>query len=130
MKTVLFVCVGNSARSQIAEGFFTYLAPPGWQALSAGTAPASEVSKDAVSVMKEKGIDIRDSKPKLLSEGMLRKADHIISMGCGVDLCPYELYEGVVDWAFDDPNGMVIQDLRGVRDEIEKRVTDLIRTLA
>ncbi|RMF89097.1 MAG: arsenate reductase ArsC [Methanobacteriota archaeon] len=126
MKTVLFVCVGNSARSQMAEGFFNAAAPEGWQAVSAGTHPASSVSRAAVEVMAEKGIDLSKARPKELTREMVEEADMVISMGCGVDLCPYNLYDGVVDWGLDDPTGAPVERVREIRDEIERKVRDLL----
>lgn len=129
MRTALFVCVGNSARSQMAEGFFNLLAPFGWRAKSAGTSPASSISREAVAVMKEKGIDISKNKPKTLTQDMLGKADHVISMGCGIDLCPYNLYKNIVDWGIEDPAGQPVDNFRKVRDEIEEKVRRLVEEI-
>jgi protein-tyrosine-phosphatase len=129
MKTVLFVCVGNSGRSQMAKGFFNSLAPPGWRAKSAGTQPAPSVSSNAVDVMKEKNIDISNFQPKALSKSMIEEAYRVISMGCGVDLCPYNPYEGVVDWGIDDPIGQPVEKVRIIRDDIETKVRGLIKEI-
>jgi protein-tyrosine-phosphatase len=130
MKTVLFVCVGNSGRSQMAEGFFNYFAPPGWRALSAGTLPASRVSQKAVEVMKDENIDISKNTPKSIQTDVIEGAERIISMGCGVDLCPYDLFEGVEDWGIEDPMEKSIEKVREIRDEIKNKVENLIEGLS
>jgi protein-tyrosine-phosphatase len=130
MKTVLFVCVGNSGRSQMAEGFFNYFAPSGWRALSAGTLPASKVSQKAVTVMKDENIDISKNTPKSIQPDLTNGAKHIISMGCGVDLCPYNLFEGVEDWGIEDPMGKPIEKIRKIRDEIKIKVKNLVDGLS
>jgi protein-tyrosine-phosphatase len=130
MKTVLFVCVGNSGRSQMAEGFFNYFAPPGWRALSAGTLPASRVSQKAVEVMKDENIDISKNTPKSIQTDVIEGAERIISMGCGVDLCPYNLFEGVEDWGIEDPMEKSIEKVREIRDEIKNKVENLIEGLS
>lgn len=127
VKKVLFVCVGNSCRSQMAEGFAKYF---GFiEASSAGTKPADAVSGKAIEVMKEKEIDITGQKPKLLTPGMIENVDVIVSMGCGVEeSCPVPLGDPE-DWGLDDPYGCSIEVYRAVRDEIEKRVKELLGEL-
>jgi len=127
---VLFVCVGNSARSQMAEGFFNYLSKAGSKAMSAGTLPASSVSSKAVKAMAEIGIDISSFKPKALTLEMVEEADRIITMGCNVEeSCPAFLLKDktkIEDWGLDDPVGMEIDDVKGVRDEIRRRIKLLL----
>ncbi|MFH1015921.1 MAG: arsenate reductase ArsC [Chloroflexota bacterium] len=129
MKKVLFVCVGNSARSQMAEGFFNHLAKGKAVATSAGTSPSSEVSPLAVKVMKEAGIDISQQNPKKLTPEMLESADRVITMGCGVEeTCPATLVP-TEDWALDDPKGQPIEKVREIRDQIKNRVEKLINEI-
>ena len=118
---VLFVCVGNSCRSQMAEGFARHL---GLEAESAGTLPAPGVSREAVRVMAEKGIDISGHAPKVLDWGRLDSFDKTITMGCGVaESCPSLRTDE--DWGLDDPVGQDIEVFRRVRDEVEERVREL-----
>lgn len=127
MKEVLFVCVGNSARSQMAEGFFNHLAKGKAVATSAGTNPSSEISPLAVKVMKEAGIDISKQKPKKLTPEMLESADRVITMGCGVEeTCP-GAFVPTEDWALEDPKGKPIEKVREIRDEIKVRVEKLTK---
>ncbi len=130
---ILFVCVGNSARSQMAEALFNSMAPEGMLAISAGTEPAPRVSSRAIEVMKELGIDIGSNKPKLLTPEMVREAKKVITMGClDRESCPVFLIEEkekLEDWALEDPKDKDIEVARRVRDEIKKRVEELIEEL-
>jgi len=131
-KTVLFVCVQNSARSQIAEGFFKKYAKRNIACISAGTIPADSINPDAVAVMKEVGIDIITNKPKLLTSEMIDQASMIINMGCmDNDSCPAILLKNktMEDWGIEDPAGKSIDKMREIRDQIERRVMNLIRRL-
>ncbi|MGB9727919.1 MAG: arsenate reductase ArsC [Nitrososphaeria archaeon] len=128
-KFVLFVCVGNSGRSQMAEAFFNAKAPEGFFAISAGTKPEKEVNPKVIEVMREKGIDISSNKPKGVEEWMFRDAFKIIIMGCGDDSCPAVFLKKVEDWHLEDPKGKPIEEVRKIRDEIEMRVENLIRSL-
>jgi arsenate reductase len=131
MKTVLFVCVGNSCRSQMAEAFFNEMAPEGWRGISAGTRPAEAVSSEASEAMGELGIDMEGARPKGLTPEMLEDAERIITMGCGVgETCP-ALFdrEGIEDWGLEDPRGKTMEEVRRVRDEIRGRVEALVRSL-
>ena len=131
MKKVVFVCIGNSGRSQIAEAFFNYLAKGKALALSAGTQPADKVNPVVVEAMQEVGIDISGNKPKMLTLEMVEKADRMITMGCGADaggICPASFIE-TEDWALEDPKGKPIAEVRKIRDEIKDRVTKLIERL-
>lgn len=130
---VLFVCVGNSARSQMAEAFFNSLAPRGWKGSSAGTRPADRISSKTIDVMREIGIYLDDKKPRLLTPDMVDGADRIITMGCLDDAsCPAFLVEDkskIEDWKLSDPRGLSIEEYLLVRDEIKKRVQKLISKL-
>jgi arsenate reductase len=128
MKTVVFVCVHNSGRSQMAEAFFNQIAEGKAIALSAGTQPGDKVHPIVVEAMKEAGIDISENKPKMLTMEMIEKADKMITMGCGADaggLCPAGFIE-TEDWALEDPSGKTISEVRIIRDEIKRRVSDLL----
>lgn len=127
MKRVYFVCVGNSCRSQMAEGFARELGRNVLEVKSGGTRPAARVSRTAVEAMEEKGIDISGQEPEPLDPDWAASADYVISMGCGVEeTCPADLYERMVDWDLDDPVGQPIEVFREVRDEIEARVRRLV----
>jgi len=131
LKTVLFVCVHNAGRSQMAEAFFNRLAKGRARAISAGTKPGEKVNPVVVQAMKEVGIDISGNKPKMLTFEMIEKADRMITMGCGEDaagLCPAGFIE-TEDWALDDPSGKPIEEVRKIRDEIKTRVAALLETL-
>lgn len=120
---VLFVCVGNSCRSQMAEGFARYY---GLETASSGTEPTDAVNPHAIKVMAEKGIDISHHTPKMLDWDTLSHWDRTITMGCGVaESCP--TLKTDEDWGLDDPVGQPIEAFRRVRDEIELRVRSLIR---
>jgi len=129
MKTVLFVCVQNSGRSQMAEAFFNRLARGKAQALSAGTQPADKVNPVVIEVMREVGINITDNKPKALTMDMVEKADKMITMGCGTEaeaVCPASFIE-TEDWALEDPKGKTLEQVRKIRDEIKERVNKLVK---
>jgi len=131
MKTILFVCVHNSGRSQMAEAFFNQLAKGKAQALSAGTQPTDKVNPLVVEAMKEIGIDISGNKPKALTMDMVEKADRMITMGCGAEagaVCPASFIE-TEDWALEDPKEKSIAQVRKIRDEIKERVTRLLSEL-
>ena len=128
MVTVLFVCVHNAGRSQMAEAFFNDVAGGRHRGISAGSQPENEVNPVAVRAMAELGIDIGGSRPKLLTGEMVEEADLVITMGCGENVCPIVPKE-VVDWALDDPHGRSIERVRVIRDEIRRRVVDLVSSL-
>lgn len=127
MKTVLFVCMENAFRSQIAEAFFNKLAPKGFRAVSAGVAPASVVNPRAVKIMEEAGIDIGGQKPKPITQELVESADVVITMGCGAEVCPF--IEKAVDWGIENPKDKAMNELREIRDEIKKRVEKLIESI-
>ena len=125
-KSVLFVCVENAGRSQMAEGFFWKYAPEGYGPLSAGTKPTSQINALAIQVMNEIGIDISKQKPKDLSEDMMRNSDKIINMGCvDKNFCPTLFIPKVIDWGIEDPKDKPIERVREIRDEIESRIKEL-----
>ena len=132
MRKVLFVCVGNSARSQMAEGFFNHFAAGKAEAMSGGTSPAEAVAEQAVEAMDEVGIDISGQKPKAVTAEMLEEAEYTISMGCGVDAsCPVLLGAKIdEDWELDDPYGKTSEEVRRIRDEIRKKVMRLLERFA
>ncbi|WP_350344559.1 arsenate reductase ArsC [Proteinivorax tanatarense] len=124
-KSIGFICVGNSCRSQMAEGFAKKLGKNVFEVYSAGTEPAVEVNPNAVEVMKEVGVDIAGQKPKLLKD-IPNKLDIIITMGCNVQ-CPFLPHDYKEDWGLEDPVGKPIEEFRKTRDTIEKKMQDLIR---
>jgi len=126
-KTVLFVCVENAGRSQIAEGFFNKYAPKGFKVQSAGTKPVSRINPTVVEAMMEVGIDITVQKSKELRDEMIRNSNHIVNMGClDKSFCPILFLPKVIEWNLPDPKGKSIEEVREIRDEIEKRVKELV----
>ena len=126
-KTVLFVCVENAGRSQIAEGFFKKYAPKGFKAQSAGTKPVSQINPIVVEAMREVGIDMSKQKSKEITEDMIRNFDPIVNMGCmDKSFCPTLFLSKVIEWNLPDPKGQPIEKVREIRDEIEKRVKELV----
>lgn len=126
--TVLFVCVHNAGRSQMAAGYLTHLAGDAVTVLSAGSAPADSINPAAVQVMAEDGIDIGGLRPKPLETAAVQEADVVITMGCG-DACPFYPGKSYEDWQLDDPAGEEIETVRRIRDEIRSRVHDLLARL-
>lgn len=126
MKTVIFACVHNAGRSQMAAAFFNKLADPAKaRALSAGTTPGDRVHPEVVTVMQEKGIDLSGARPQKLTSEMAAEAQLLITMGCG-DECPYVPGLKRDDWPLDDPKGQPIARVRAIRDDIRARVEALI----
>jgi len=126
---VLFICVGNAGRSQMAEAFFNHLARGKVQATSAGTNPASRVDPTVIELMNELGIDMSSHYPKKLTVEMLDTADKIITMGCGVEqACPATLTE-TEDWGLEDPKGQPKEKIRDIRDQIKARVEKLLQEM-
>ena len=126
--TVLFVCVHNAGRSQMAAGWLRHLAGDRVEVLSAGSAPAEGINPVAVEAMAEVGIDIAGQQPKLLSDAAVQSSDVVITMGCG-DACPFYPGTRYEDWALEDPAGQGIDAVRPIRDEIRRRVEELIASL-
>ncbi|MEC3957160.1 arsenate reductase ArsC [Nocardia sp. CDC153] len=127
--SVLFVCVHNAGRSQMAQGFLTHLAGDRIEVRSAGTAPADTINPAAVEAMREVGIDITDQTPKVLTPDTVETSTIVITMGCG-DTCPYFPGVDYRDWKLDDPAGKDITAVRPIRDEIRTRVEQLIDELS
>ena len=129
MKKILFVCVHNAGRSQMAESFFNHYAKGKAQAFSAGTHYASRIDPIVVEAMAERGIDISNKRPKMLTLEMLGVADKVISMGCGMEgVCP-ATFVPTEDWQLEDPEGKPIEQVRAIRDEIEAKVKTLIEEI-
>ena len=127
--TVLFVCVHNAGRSQMAAGYLQHLAGDRIRVLSAGSEPAESINPVAVEAMAEDGIDITGNQPKLLSTEAVQESDVVITMGCG-DACPFFPGKRYEDWVLDDPAGQGIDEVRLIRDEIRTRVEALISEIA
>lgn len=125
MKSILFVCIGNACRSQMAEGFARHLGLPGLVVYSAGSHPAGFVAPGAIEVMKEKGIDISRHYSKGIGEIPLIEFDILVTMGCG-DSCPVVNAKQRIDWQIPDPIGRSSEFFRQVRDEIEAKVRTLL----
>jgi len=129
---VLFVCVHNSGRSQMAEAFFNKLAEGKAKGISAGTQPADAVNPVVVKAMREAGIDISGNKPRALTMDMVEKADKMITMGCGAEagaVCPASFIE-TEDWALEDPKGKSLEQVRKIRNEVKRRVTKLVEEVS
>ena len=123
--TVLFVCVHNAGRSQMAAGFMQNKAGERVQVLSAGSAPKESINPIAVQVMAEVGIDISSSHPKILTDSAVQESDVVITMGCG-DACKFYPGKRYEDWKLDDPAGQTLEKVRQIRDQIESKVTQLL----
>ena len=126
--SVLFVCVHNAGRSQMAAAFLTHLSEGAVEVRSAGSAPADQINPAAVQAMAEVGIDITAEKPKILTDQAVRESDVVITMGCG-DTCPFYPGKRYEDWVLDDPAGQGVEAVRPIRDEIRRRVEVLIGEL-
>ena len=126
--TVLFVCVHNAGRSQMAAGFMRELGGDRVEVLSAGSAPKDSINPIAVEAMAEVGIDIRNQQPKVLTTEAVLESDAVITMGCG-DACPFYPGKRYEDWVLEDPAGQDIDFVRKVRDEIKGRVATLLSVL-
>ena len=123
--SVLFVCVHNAGRSQMAAGFMTHLGQGRVEVLSAGSAPKDSINPVAVAAMAEVGIDISQNSPKVLTPEAVEQSDAVITMGCG-DACPFYPGKIYLDWALQDPAGKGVEDVRPIRDEIKALVEGLI----
>jgi len=126
--TVLFVCVHNAGRSQMAAGYLQHLAGDRVTVLSAGSLPADQINPVAVEAMAEEGIDITAASPKVLTTEAVQDSDVVVTMGCG-DACPYYPGKRYEDWKLDDPAGQGIEAVRPIRDEIRARVEALLASL-
>jgi len=123
--TVLFVCVHNAGRSQMASGYLQHLAGDRVQVLSAGTEPKNEINPSAIAAMAEEGIDIANNSPKVLTTEAVQESDYVITRGCG-DTCPFFPGKTYLDWPLNDPAGKGVEDVRPIRDEIRVKVEALI----
>jgi arsenate reductase (thioredoxin) len=128
MAGVLFVCLHNAGRSQMSQALFEREAGGRHHAASAGTTPAERVHPEVVEAMQEVGIDLDGRRPKRLSDELAREADVIVTMGCG-DECPYIPGKRYLDWDLPDPKGRPLDEVRELRDDIERRVTELVAQL-
>lgn len=140
MTRIMFHCVENACRSQMAEGFARYYGEEDIEASSGGSKPADQVNGNAVKVMREKGIDISRQEPKSVTVEDMEKSDYVVTMGCGVDICavcsnsfvpegadsPFSVEGETIEWDIDDPAGKSIEEFRRIRDEIEEKVRNLI----
>jgi len=126
--SVLFVCVHNAGRSQMAAAFLTHLAGDSVEVRSAGSAPADSINPSVVAAMLELGIDISHEVPKVLTTSAVQESDVVITMGCG-DACPYFPGKRYLDWELEDPAGQGVASIRPVRDEIKTRIEGLIAEL-
>ncbi|MCX5329295.1 arsenate reductase ArsC [Streptomyces sp. NBC_00140] len=125
LASVLFVCVHNAGRSQMAAGFLTHLAGDRIEVRSAGSVPGDQVNPSAVEAMKEIGVDISAAQPKILTTEAVQASDYVITMGCG-DACPVFPGKTYLDWALEDPAGKGVEAVRPIRDEIRSRIEALI----
>jgi len=126
--TVLFVCIHNAGRSQMAAGYLQHLAGDRIDVLSAGSQPADQINPMAVEAMREEGIDITAERPKVLTSEAVQASDVVVTMGCG-DECPYFPGKRYEDWKLDDPAGQGLEAVRPIRDEIRGRIEQLIAEL-
>jgi arsenate reductase (thioredoxin) len=128
MATALFVCLHNAGRSQMSQALFERAAEGRHRALSAGTTPAERVHPEVVEVMRELEIDLAERKPKLLTRELAEQADVVVTMGCG-DECPYIPGRRYLDWDLQDPKGRPLDEVRATRDDIDRRVRELVEEL-
>jgi arsenate reductase (thioredoxin) len=129
-KTILFVCVENAGRSQMAEGFFRKYATEEYEPISAGTKPTSQINPIVVQAMDEVGVDIKQQRPKDITEDMMRNSTKIVNMGCtDKSFCPTLFIPNLIDWELEDPKGKSIEEVRKIRDDIELRVKQLVTNL-
>ncbi len=129
-KNILFVCVENTGRSQMAEAFFQKFAPKKFNVFSAGTIPSSQLNPIVIQVMKEIGIDMINQQPKILTDSMINNSFKTVNMGCvNKESCPSLFVKNVIDWNIADPKEKSIDKVRTIRDEIKSKVLALIQTL-
>ena len=128
MARVLFVCLHNAGRSQMSQALFERISQGRHEARSAGTTPAARVHPEVVTVMQEVGIDLSSRTPQKVTAELAAWADVVVTMGCG-DECPYIPGKRYIDWELPDPKGMRLPEVRGIRDEIQRRVQELMHQL-
>jgi arsenate reductase (thioredoxin) len=130
-KRILFVCVENAGRSQMAEAFANKYGKNKFEISSAGNRPAEKVNSVVVEALKEKGIDISQNRPKLITFQMAQDADLIVTMGCNDQgVCPGPFFNPTIDWKLEDPKGKSIEKVREIRDDIERRVQKLLTEMS
>ena len=130
MKKILFVCVENAGRSQMAEAFFRKYMPKGFEAMSAGTKPSAQVNPIVSQAMNELGIDIENQTPKPISQQIISESEKAINMGCiDKESCPALFMKDIIDWQIPDPKGKSIEEVRKIRDQIKTKVMILIKSL-
>jgi protein-tyrosine-phosphatase len=130
MKKILFVCVENAGRSQMAEAFFRKYMPKGFEAISAGTKPSTQVNPMVLQAMKEIGIDIENQTPTHISQQIISESEKAINMGCiDKESCPALFMKDILDWQIPDPKGKPIEEVRKIRDQIKTKVMILIKSL-
>ncbi|HXG14058.1 MAG TPA: arsenate reductase ArsC [Candidatus Nitrosotenuis sp.] len=130
-KRILFVCVENAGRSQMAEGFFRKYAPSGYEPQSAGTKPVDKINPVVIEAMAEIGIDISSQKPKMITNSALKEASNIVNMGCmDKASCPALFVRDIINWSIPDPKGKSLEEVRQIRDLIEKRIQELCKKLS
>jgi len=123
--TILFVCVENTFRSVLSEELFNSKAPPGWRAESAGVSPAASVNPDVRQLLREVGIGLTERTPRVVTPGLVAKASRVVTFGC-LDRCPIGAEGKGEDWPLPGATGKTFEELRGIRDELSRRVDDLI----
>jgi len=129
-KNILFVCVENAGRSQMAEAFFSKFAPNHFNVASAGTIPSSQLNPIVIQVMKEVGIDMENQRPKLLSDSMIENSSKTVNMGCmDKESCPSLFVQDTLDWNISDPKEKSLNEVREIRDKIKSEVLNLIKSL-
>jgi arsenate reductase len=128
MARILFVCLHNAGRSQMSKALFDLAADGRHEAESAGTTPAERVHPEVVTVMRELGVDLSDRSPRRLTREMAERSDVVVTMGCG-DECPYIPGRRYVDWDLRDPKGLPLEEVGEIRDEIQRRVRELVDEL-
>ncbi len=128
MATVLFVCLHNAGRSQMSQALVEQTAEGRHTSLSAGTTPGEHVHPEVVEVMRELGIDLSDRVPRALTTELAQQADVVVTMGCG-DACPYVSGKRYIDWELPDPKGRPLEEVRAIRDELQRRVSALVAEL-
>ena len=129
-ENILFVCVENAGRSQMAEAFFRKYAPDRFNVSSAGTTPSSQLNPIVIEVMKEIGIDMKTQQPKLLSDSMMKNSSKTVNMGCmDKESCPALFLKDVIDWNISDPKEKSLDEVRQIRDKIKLEVQNFIKTL-
>jgi arsenate reductase (thioredoxin) len=126
--SVLFVCIHNAGRSQMAAGYLAHLAGEDIEVRSAGSAPADSVNPAVIEAMREEGIDLTSQKPKILTTDAVQASDVVITMGCG-DVCPFFPGKRYLDWQLEDPAGQGVDAVRPIRDEIRRRIEKLVAEL-